>query len=108
MVNDEFFNRLNNPVYLVNTSRGAVVDTEALVRAIESGKVLGACLDVLEYEKFNFEKMEDSDLPEAMQYLLNSNKVILTPHIAGWTRQSKAKMANVLAEKIQLAFPQDS
>ncbi|MDP6909823.1 MAG: NAD(P)-dependent oxidoreductase, partial [Flavobacteriales bacterium] len=85
MVNDEFFDCLSSPIYLINTSRGAVVDTEALVRAMESGKVLGACLDVLEYEKFNFERIENSDLPEAMQYLLNSNKVVLTPHVAGWT-----------------------
>lgn len=104
LVNDDFFDRLNNPIYLINTSRGAVVDTEALVRAIESGKVLGACLDVLEYEKFNFEQIENEELPEALHYLLNSSKVILTPHVAGWTRESNAKIAHVLAEKIQMAY----
>jgi len=104
LINDEFFEKLRNPIYLINTSRGPVVDTQALVRAIENGKVLGACLDVLEYEKFNFEQMENEEFPEAMRYLLNSSKVVLTPHVAGWTRESNMKIANVLAEKIQLAY----
>jgi len=104
LINDEFFEKLKSPIYLINTSRGPVVDTDALVRAIESGKVLGACLDVLEYEKFNFEQIENQELPDAMRYLLNSPKVVLTPHVAGWTRESNMKIANVLAEKIQLAY----
>jgi D-3-phosphoglycerate dehydrogenase len=104
MVNDEFFDKLKNPIYLINTSRGPVVDTEALVRAIESGKVLGACLDVLEFEKFNFEQIENEEIPESLQYLLDSDKVILTPHVAGWTRESNAKISHVLAEKIQNEF----
>ena len=104
MINDDFFDKLNAPIYLINTSRGAVVDTEALVRAMESGKVLGACLDVLEYEKFNFEQIENDRVPAAFQYLIDSPKVILTPHVAGWTHESNAKIAHVLAEKIQLAY----
>lgn len=104
MINDAFFQKLNYPVYLINTSRGAVVDTDALVRAIESGKVLGACLDVLEYEKFNFEQIENEQIPAALQYLIDSPKVILTPHVAGWTQESNAKLAHVLADKIQQAF----
>jgi len=104
MVNDAFFEKLNNPIYLINTSRGAVVDTEALVRAIESGKVLGACLDVLEFEKFNFEKIENEKIPPSLQYLIDSPKVILTPHVAGWTQESHAKISHVLAEKIQMAY----
>lgn len=104
MVNDAFFNNLKHPIYLINTSRGAVVDTEALVRAIKSGKVLGACLDVLEYEKFNFEQIENEEVPPAFQYLIDSRKVILTPHVAGWTHESHAKLSLVLAEKIQEAF----
>lgn len=104
LANDEFFAKFNYPIYLINTSRGAVVDTAALVRAIESGKVLGACLDVLEYEKFNFEQIEGDEIPEAFQYLIDSPKVILTPHVAGWTRESNMKIANILAEKIQLAY----
>mgnify|MGYP002630652953 CR=1 FL=1 len=104
MINDAFFEKLNYPIYLINTSRGAVVDTEALVRAIESGKVLGACLDVLEFEKFNFEQIENEEIPPAFQYLIDSPKVILTPHIAGWTQESNAKISHVLAEKIQQAY----
>lgn len=104
MVNDEFFEKLKNPIYLINTSRGPVVDTAALVRAIESGKVLGACLDVLEFEKFNFEHIENEEIPESLQYLLDSEKVILSPHVAGWTHESNAKLAHVLADKIQQEF----
>lgn len=104
LVNDDFLNRFNYPIYLINTSRGQVVDTEALVRGLESGKVLGACLDVLEFEKFNFEQIENQEIPPAFQYLIDSPKVILTPHIAGWTQESNAKISHVLAEKIQSEF----
>lgn len=104
LVNDGFFEKLNYPIYLINTSRGAVVDTEALVRALENGKVLGACLDVLEFEKFNFEQIENEEIPASLQYLIDSPKVILTPHVAGWTQESNAKIAHVLGEKIQQAF----
>lgn len=104
MVNDEFLSKFNYPIYLINTSRGQVVDTEALVRALESGKVLGACLDVLEFEKFNFEQIENQEIPASLQYLIDSPKVILTPHIAGWTQESNAKISHVLAEKIQSEF----
>ena len=104
MVNDEFLSKFNYPIYLINTSRGQVVDTEALVRGLESGKVLGACLDVLEFEKFNFEQIENQEIPASLQYLIDSPKVILTPHVAGWTRESSAKISHVLAEKIQSEF----
>lgn len=106
LVNDEFFQRFHNPIYLINTSRGPVVDTAALVRAMKSGKVLGACLDVLEYERSSFENLGDSELPEPLQYLFDCPNVILTPHIAGWTHESHMKLSQVLMEKILLAFPQ--
>ncbi len=104
MINDEFFDRLSNPIYLINTSRGPVVDTEALVRAIESGKVLGACLDVLESEKSTFENFDGEELPASIQYLLDSDKAILTPHVAGWTMESNIKLSQVLVEKIRRVF----
>jgi D-3-phosphoglycerate dehydrogenase len=104
LINDEFFSKIKNPIFLINTSRGKVVDTESLVRAIESGKVLGACLDVYEFEKFNFEQIESDQVPAAFKYLIESPKVILTPHVAGWTDESNVKIAHVLGEKIQLAF----
>jgi len=106
LVDDEFFQRLHNPIYLINTSRGPVVDTAALVRAIESGKVVGACLDVLEYEGTSFENLNEGEVPEALNYLRKSPKVILTPHIAGWTYESHMKLSQVLMEKIQLHFPE--
>jgi D-3-phosphoglycerate dehydrogenase / 2-oxoglutarate reductase len=105
LVNDEFFQRFHNPIYLINTSRGPVVDTAALVRAMESGKVLGACLDVLEYERSSFENLNDDNLPEPLQYLLDSPNVILTPHVAGWTHESHMKLSQVLMEKLLMAFP---
>ncbi len=104
MINDEFFDRLTNPIYLINTSRGKVVDTDALVRAMKNGKVLGACLDVLEYEKASFENLDSEQMPESLQYLLDSDKVVLTPHVAGWTDESNIKLAQVLAEKIRKVF----
>jgi D-3-phosphoglycerate dehydrogenase len=86
---------------LINTSRGKNVVTADLVKAIESGKILGAGLDVLEYEKLSFENLfVDSEKPAAFQYLLDSEKVLLTPHIAGWTFESHKKLAQTIVDKI--------
>ena len=98
--NDEFFSKIVKPIFLLNLSRGKIVETAALVKAIESRKVLGAGLDVLEYEKASFESFFEQELPLPFQYLLNSSKVILTPHIGGWTNESYFKLSNVLADKI--------
>lgn len=98
--NTEFFEKITNPIFLLNLSRGKIVDTQALVAAIESGKVIGAGLDVLEYEKSSFESFFDQELPKPFQYLLNSTKVILSPHVGGWTVESYFKLSNVLADKI--------
>jgi len=106
LVDDEFFQRLHNPIYLINTSRGPVVDTAALVRAMEDGRVLGACLDVLEYERSSFENLDDGNLPEPLQYLQDSPNAVLTPHVAGWTHESHMKLSQVLMEKFLLAFPE--
>ena len=98
LIDDNFISKMENNFYFVNTARGKNIKTKALVEAIEAGKVLGACLDVLEYEKSSFENLEveNSDL----QFLLDSDKVIVTPHIAGWTQQSKIKLAQVIVDKI--------
>lgn len=98
LIDDNFISKMENNFYFVNTARGKNLKTKALVEAIEAGKVLGACLDVLEYEKSSFENLEveNSDL----QFLLDSDKVIVTPHIAGWTQQSKIKLAQVIVDKI--------
>ena len=98
--NDAFFSKIEKPIFLLNLSRGKIVKTEALVKAIENGKVLGAGLDVLEYEKTSFESFFEQELPLPFQYLLNSPKVILTPHVGGWTNESYFKLSNVLADKI--------
>lgn len=100
LVNDVFISRFAKPVWLVNTARGQCVDTEALVRGLESGKIAGAALDVLEYETLSFEQLDASALPAPFQYLAGSDRVILSPHIAGWTFESHRKIANVLADKI--------
>lgn len=100
MVDDKFLSRFNNPIYLINTSRGKVVKTDDLVKHIKSGKVLGACLDVLEYESSSLEKPDPEKLPASLKYLYESDKVILSPHIAGWTHESNQRISLVLAEKI--------
>lgn len=98
--NNEFFEKLVKPIFLLNLSRGKIVDTNALVQAIESGKVLGAGLDVLEYETSCFENIYNQETPVSFKYLINSNQVILSPHVGGWTAESYFKLSNVLADKI--------
>lgn len=101
MVNTDFINKFSNPFWLLNTARGKSVVTDDLVKALKSGKILGAGLDVLEYEKSSFEDFfTDDNLPEVFRYLLESDNVILTPHIAGWTMESKEKLAQVIVDKI--------
>jgi D-3-phosphoglycerate dehydrogenase / 2-oxoglutarate reductase len=104
MFNDEFIGRFKKQFWLINTARGKVVDTACLVRGLESKKVLGAALDVLEYEDISFENMDASDYPAPMKYLIGAENVIMTPHIAGWTAESKYKLAKVLADKILAEF----
>jgi D-3-phosphoglycerate dehydrogenase len=100
MVNENFINQFQKPFYLINTARGKSVVTKDLVVALKNGKILGACLDVLEYEKSSFENLFQKELPEDFKYLINSEKALLTPHIGGWTHESKEKLARVIAEKI--------
>jgi D-3-phosphoglycerate dehydrogenase len=100
-----FFNRLNNPVWFLNTSRGGVVDTAALLDAIDSGKVIAAALDVLEYERPELDGLDATLDPIAQQRLLHHDRVLLTPHIAGVTHEGKFKMADILATKILHLYP---
>ena len=102
-VNDAFFAALGKPIYLLNLSRGKIVDTQALLKAISTSQVKGAGLDVLEFEKASFENFSDSDRLSIFQELIASDKVILTPHVGGWTMESYFKLSDVLADKI-LAF----
>lgn len=93
-----FVESMAKPFFVLNTARGAVVDTEALVQGLESGKVRGAALDVLEYENMQADGL--GDVPPSVQYLMRSPRTVLTPHVAGWTVESKYKLAAVLADKI--------
>lgn len=102
LIDSEFISEMKNDFYFVNTARGKNVETKSLVEALKSGKVKGACLDVLEYEKSSFEDLEINN--EDLKYLLDSEKVIVTPHIAGWTHQSKEKLAQVIVDKILFFF----
>ena len=104
MVNAGFIDSFAKPFWLINTSRGKNVVTDDLVAGLQSGKILGAGLDVLEYEKSSFEHLFDGDLPDAFRYLLQAENVILSPHIAGWTHESKEKLAQVVVDKIKLLF----
>jgi D-3-phosphoglycerate dehydrogenase / 2-oxoglutarate reductase len=99
LVNKKFIESFKKPVYIINTSRGKCLNTTDLVENLKSGKVRGACLDVLEYESVSFEKMEGLQ-NEAYNYLINSDKVVLSPHIAGWTHESNYKMSRIVAEKM--------
>ena len=98
MIDEEFISKMKKNFYFINTARGKNLKTSALVNALKSGKVKGACLDVLEYEKTSFENLETKN--EDLEYLLNSEKTIITPHIAGWTHESKIKLAQVIVDKI--------
>lgn len=104
MIDEPFINNFKKNFFLINTSRGKVVNTEALVNALDNEKILGAALDVIEYEAVSFEKLEVASLPEAYKYLLQSEKVVMTPHVAGWTDESKIKLVEVLAEKIKFVL----
>jgi D-3-phosphoglycerate dehydrogenase len=100
MINAEFINQFKKPFWFINTARGNSVVTEDLVEALKAGKILGAGLDVLEYEKGSFETLFEGEKPAAFAYLLQADNVLLTPHIAGWTVESHQKLAQTIVDKI--------
>jgi len=102
LVDDDYLSRFKKNIYIINLSRGKIIKTSSLVNSLECGNVKGACLDVLEFEKTSFENIfsDKTNLPEAFNYILNSNKTILSPHVGGWTKESYFKLSNVLADKI--------
>lgn len=105
MINKEFINNFKKDFWLINTARGTSVVTKDLVTALKCGKVLGAGLDVLEYEKSSFENLfSNNNMPEAFNYLIQAENVILSPHVAGWTIESKQKLAQTIVNKIKDNF----
>ncbi|MDB0011284.1 phosphoglycerate dehydrogenase [Crocinitomicaceae bacterium] len=100
MGNSVFFKNFLKPIFVLNLSRGKIIETKALVDALKKGRVKAAGLDVLEYEKSSFESFFEQTLPPAFQYLLNAENVILSPHVGGWTKESYFKLSDVLADKI--------
>jgi len=100
MIDDAFIKKFKKDIYIINTARGKCLRTNDLVNALESGKVKGACLDVLEYESVSFEQIENKEIPAPLNYLIHSDKVILSPHIGGWTHESNFKMSKIIAEKM--------
>jgi len=99
-LNKEFVASMQKPFYLLNLSRGKIVDTAALVEGLQNGKIKGAGLDVLEFESKSFESFFEQELPGSFSYLINSENVVLTPHVGGWTSESYVKLSSVLADKI--------
>ena len=104
MINEDYLSKFKNPIYFLNTARGQSVVLNDLVKLLKNEKVLGACLDVLEYEKSSFESMFNEDKTETLEYLANAENVMLSPHVAGWTHQSNVKIAQFLGENIIKEF----
>lgn len=102
MFNAGFIEKMRKPLYVLNTARGKVLNTADLVEGLKSEKILGAGLDVLEYENHNFEQPEKR--PEPLKYLSSCDNVVLTPHVAGWTVESYQKLSSYLADKILNRF----
>ncbi len=105
MLNEEYLKSFQKDIWILNTARGKCIITKDLVQALKSGKVKGAGLDVLEYEKTSFENMfQDNELPADFEYLVQADNVVLSPHVAGWTIESKIKLAQTIVDKIKDHF----
>jgi D-3-phosphoglycerate dehydrogenase len=98
--NEEFFDGLGKPIVLLNLSRGKIVDTKALLKAFKNNKVIGAGLDVNEFEKKSFEAFFDEEHPAELDDLLAEERILLTPHVGGWTNESHIRLSDILADKI--------
>jgi len=105
MINTQFIKGFKKPFWFLNTARGKSVVTKDLVSALENGDILGAGLDVLEYEKLSFESLFSEKMPSEFKKLIQMDQVILSPHVAGWTVESKEKLAQTIFDKITAAFP---
>ena len=105
MVDEAFISKFQKPFWLINTARGKSVETKDLVAALKSGQILGAGLDVLEYEKTSFENVIlSTEEPSPLKELTTFDNVLLSPHVAGWTKESKEKLAQTIVDKIRVLF----
>ena len=105
LVNEHWLSRFRKKIWFINTARGKCVDTLALLDALDQDKVKGAALDVLEFEALSFEKTDTQS--QVFQRLVQHPRVVLSPHIAGWTFESNEKMAQILSERIiAIVFPE--
>ncbi len=104
LVDKDFIEKFEKNIFIINTSRGKCVNTKDLVMKIKDKKVLGACLEVLEYEKLSFEQLSKIGDNQELRFLLESKNVILSPHIAGWTHESRLKISEILTKKILSEF----
>jgi D-3-phosphoglycerate dehydrogenase len=102
LAKDTWFNSFKKSIVLINTSRGLVVSLSALLEAMNTGKVSGACLDVLEYEETSFEKIHLNQ--DVFNALKERKDVLFSPHVAGWTKESYIKLSSYLADKIEQEF----
>jgi D-3-phosphoglycerate dehydrogenase len=101
MINQQFIERMKNPFWFLNSARGKAVVTKDLVKGLIDGKIRGAALDVLEYESSSFHSaFEDKKKSKTLDYLVTSDRVLLSPHIAGWTFESHKKLALTIVKKI--------
>lgn len=100
LADQAFFNKFGKPIYIINLARGKIVRTSDLLNGLNSGKIKGACLDVLEYESASFEKTISGDENPAFNALLKSDKVLFSPHVGGWSVESYFKLSDVLADKV--------
>lgn len=106
MIDAKFIESVKNKFWFLSTARGNCTVTADLVAGLKSGKVLGAGLDVLEYEKKSFENLfaSQTEMPPAFQYLIQAENVLLTPHVAGWSVESYRKLAQTIVDKIKANF----
>lgn len=105
IINTKFINECKNPFWLINTARGKCINTKDLIKGINEEKILGAALDVLEFENKSFENLSESlNSSSHLQDLINSKKILLTPHVAGWTHESKIGLVKVILKKIKKVF----
>ena len=104
LINSEYLSRFKKNIYIINTSRGKSLHTKDLITHLETGKILGACLDVLEMESSSFEEFITKENESTFNKLASFENVILSPHVAGWTVESNVKLGEELAKKIKAFY----